>query len=96
MLNVFAYVDGEGHVQLERGTLADGEHVSQLTQAEAIQLCVQLVLAVQRSIDRNQIGTPYYRSHEAIEARQAAPLGRAIKALVDTNFDGVRDTWLHG
>jgi hypothetical protein len=66
----------------------------QLTQAEAIRDAMLLVVAVQRSIDRNQIGTPGYNDSARILARQKSPLGRAITALLDMEFDGVRQAWL--
>jgi hypothetical protein len=67
----------------------------ELTQAKAIETATLLVCAVQRSIDRNQIGTPKYNDSEQILARQKAPLGRAIKALLDLEFDGVHQAWLN-
>jgi hypothetical protein len=66
----------------------------ELTQAKAIETATLLVCAVQRSIDRNQIGTPRYTDSEQILARQNAPLGRALKALLDLEFEGVRKAWL--
>lgn len=52
-----------------------------LCQRDAIQLAWALLEAVRHSQDRNQIGTAAYHSTEAIERREASPLGVARSAV---------------
>jgi hypothetical protein len=84
----------EGQILLGHFDSEDPSY-EELWQAEAIQTALRLVVAVQKSIDRNQIGTPSYNDTENILRRQNAPLGRALQALLDTNFDGVRQAWIN-
>jgi hypothetical protein len=65
-------VDADGHITLW------GHRV---TQKDAVDLSIALVMSVRHSIDRNQRNTPAYYDSEAIIRRMESPLGRALSAL---------------
>lgn len=69
------YVDRHGRIVL------DGDEGDELTQAEAIDTAIELVEAVRRSRDLNQLTEPSYHSTENIVRRMESPLGQALSAL---------------